>query len=498
MKIVYQNVIWLLSFAAYTYMSLADDEKPAVDIVAFFHEEDNQAKLAFETAVSNFDIMDSPVEYVPRIEVTSESDSLEHYNTFCNLVKAGKVGSIISPTSPKVAPIIESLCVNLEIPVLQVHWRASPLMNNSMTINFYPDQKLLSQGIGVVVRNLQWRSVVIFYEGTENLIRIQEILKIQNYDASSKSNSVILKQLGPGPDYRSALKQIQNKTEYRIVLDCKTENVLNILHQAKELNLLDKKYSYFITTLDAHTLNFSVLNTEANITTVRIINPENSVFQNIVTRWKMRANVDLDAYSVKTETALMYDAVSTFMNSFRNNYVTTPIETEVLNCNENIKQWKHGLQLATFMKAYDSRNMLSMTAPIEFNSYGKRTNFTLHVIEGNREKVTAVWHPSNGDYLHFLQSAEDRNKEMEERWSNGTVVVASILGPPYLMLAPKHEILQGNARYQGFSMDLIAELARRLKIKFEFEVLASGARGVYNKETKSWNGLILEVLERVS
>ena len=66
------------------------------------------------------------------------------------------------------------------------------------------------------------------------------------------------------------------------------------------------------------------------------------------------------------------------------------------------------------------------------------------------------------------------------------------------MLAPKHEILQGNARYQGFSMDLIAELARRLKIKFEFEVLASGARGVYNKETKSWNGLILEVLERVS
>ena len=49
--------------------------------VAFFHEEDNQAKLAFETAVSNFDIMDSPVEYVPRIEVTSESDSLEHYNT---------------------------------------------------------------------------------------------------------------------------------------------------------------------------------------------------------------------------------------------------------------------------------------------------------------------------------------------------------------------------------------------------------------------------------
>jgi hypothetical protein len=47
-------------------------------------------------------------------------------------------------------------------------------------------------------------------------------------------------------------------------------------------------------------------------------------------------------------------------------------------------------------------------------------------------------------------------------------------------------------------MDLIRALAHELGIKFKFEVLESGARGVYDKKTKSWNGLIREILDRVS
>lgn len=75
------------------------------------------------------------------------------------------------------------------------------------------------------------------------------------------------------------------------------------------------------------------------------------------------------------------------------------------------------------------------------------------------------------------------------------------MGPPYLMErkpTQEGEILEGNLRYEGFSMDLIAELARELNIKFKFEVLKSGQRGSYDKNTKSWNGLIREILDRVS
>jgi ionotropic glutamate receptor len=60
------------------------------------------------------------------------------------------------------------------------------------------------------------------------------------------------------------------------------------------------------------------------------------------------------------------------------------------------------------------------------------------------------------------------------------------------------QVLEGDDRYEGFSMDLIRALAHELGIKFKFEVLESGARGVYDKKTKSWNGLIREILDRVS
>jgi hypothetical protein len=50
-------------------------------------------------------------------------------------------------------------------------------------------------------------------------------------------------------DSRSALKQIQNKSEHRIVVDCKTEHIIDILSQAKELKLLEPHFSYFLTSL---------------------------------------------------------------------------------------------------------------------------------------------------------------------------------------------------------------------------------------------------------
>lgn len=66
------------------------------------------------------------------------------------------------------------------------------------------------------------------------------------------------------------------------------------------------------------------------------------------------------------------------------------------------------------------------------------------------------------------------------------------------MMKPDPEmILQGNARYEGFSMDLMKELAEKVNFTFEFKVLPVNDRGSYDPKTKSWTGLIKEVLDRV-
>lgn len=74
------------------------------------------------------------------------------------------------------------------------------------------------------------------------------------------------------------------------------------------------------------------------------------------------------------------------------------------------------------------------------------------------------------------------------------------LGSPYLMKRePKYpgEILEGNARYEGYSLDLIEEISKQLNFTYKFALTKDGKYGNYDESTKSWNGLIKDLLDRV-
>lgn len=64
---------------------------------------------------------------------------------------------------------------------------------------------------------------------------------------------------------------------------------------------------------------------------------------------------------------------------------------------------------------------------------------------------------------------------------------------------PKYEgeILTGNARYEGYSMDLIAGIAKIINFQFEFHLAEDGKYGNWDPEKKRWNGLVGDLLERV-
>ncbi|TMW39962.1 hypothetical protein DOY81_014957, partial [Sarcophaga bullata] len=57
------------------------------------------------------------------------------------------------------------------------------------------------------------------------------------------------------------------------------------------------------------------------------------------------------------------------------------------------------------------------------------------------------------------------------------------------------EILEGNARYEGYSMDLIDAIAKFLNFKYEFQLAPDGKYGAYNKVTKQWDGLVRQLLD---
>lgn len=67
------------------------------------------------------------------------------------------------------------------------------------------------------------------------LMKLQDIFQIH----SPTEPPVTLRQLGPGPDYRSLLKEIQNSGETRVILDCALDKILEIFRQAKDVKMME-------------------------------------------------------------------------------------------------------------------------------------------------------------------------------------------------------------------------------------------------------------------
>ena len=70
--------------------------------------------------------------------------------------------------------------------------------------------------------------------------------------------------------------------------------------------------------------------------------------------------------------------------------------------------------------------------------------------------------------------------------------------PPYGMLKDSPVKLTGNERFEGFGIDLIHELSLMLGFNYTFILQEDGVYGSLNRDTKKWNGMVLELLEWVS
>lgn len=58
--------------------------------------------------------------------------------------------------------------------------------------------------------------------------------------------------------------------------------------------------------------------------------------------------------------------------------------------------------------------------------------------------------------------------------------------------------LEGNDQYEGFGIELIEELAKKLGFTYTFRLQEDGKYGSLDSETKEWNGMIREIMEGVS
>ncbi|XP_049799214.1 glutamate receptor ionotropic, kainate 2-like [Schistocerca nitens] len=428
----------------------------------------------------------------PVLRTLSRGDSFGTGRAVCNLTSEGVAG-IVGPRQSASTDIVRSVCDRLEIPQIVTNWDPRPPLRRAYQFNLHPDAKFIAQALVDVLRELKWRSYTVLYQGDESLVRLRSVLQ----EREPRDPPVAVRQLSQDGDHRPLLKEIRQSGETRLVLDCDTDTVPEVMRQAEEIKLIGVYQSYLITSLDTHTLNLGrYQQSGANITTLRLVQPDSELvlksmqdFQYLRTAQPIHIRPE----TLRTETALVFDAVHVLANALFKGSTAQPVREQRLPCHGGVGAvWDHGIGVREFIR--DMRHE-GLSGDILFDASGSRVRFSLDVLEsssGGFQRV-ATWTPQEG----FLSS---RTETQAQRQTQSIIegrhlIVSSRLDPPYLrMKAPTTPPRVGNDRYEGYSMDLIANIAELLNFTFEFKLAPDGEYGTYDKRKGTWNGLVGELI----
>ncbi|XP_059618967.1 glutamate receptor ionotropic, kainate 2-like [Phlebotomus argentipes] len=489
---------FVVLFAVVAQLAMASGKR-LIPIGGIFNSNDYESVIAFHSSVNRVNMHERRFELKPIVKNVTEWDSFVTEKIVCELISEG-VAAIFGPSSVQAAGIASAICHTMEVPHIITHWSPEPLGGQrsigSMTLNVYPDSNVLSRALADLLVDYSWKSFTIIYETDEGLMRLKDVLQIHG----PQDSPITVRQLGEDPDYRPLLKEIQTSGENNIVLDCEPDKILDILRQAREVKLLEDYQSYVITSLNTHTIDFEELKfARSNITSLRLIDPKSYELRNAVHDWEegeKRFNrlFRVSPEHAKTEPAVVHDAVRAFAAALQELDSSEEIFAVPMSC-KHPSQWPHGLRIVNYMKLKTEHGI---TGPITFDDLGRRTYFELEIIESSKDgfKRIAKWDPTHG--INYTRTQSEVDSQIFESLQNKTFIVASRIGAPFLSVRePKEgEYFEGNARYTGYSLDLMDGIAKILGFAYRIELVPDNRYGSLNKVTKKWDGLVKQLLDR--
>jgi ABC-type branched-subunit amino acid transport system substrate-binding protein len=206
-------------------------------------------------------------EVIVRDEGTyPRDDSFKASRRLCDLIKH-EVAAIFGPTAPISSNHVQSVADTLHLPFMETRWHYG-FQKSAFSIHLHPHPAVLGKAYADFIQQVGWKSLVILYETEEGLVRLQEVLRLQQTFKGDGLKVTSRQLVGSSrdekgrPDYRPLLKEIKKSEERNIVLDCDFDRIHTVLEQAEQIELLTDYHSYLITSLDLEKVNleaFSLL-----------------------------------------------------------------------------------------------------------------------------------------------------------------------------------------------------------------------------------------------
>nr|XP_015833572.1 PREDICTED: glutamate receptor ionotropic, kainate 2 isoform X2 [Tribolium castaneum] len=474
---------------------------PVIRIGAIFTEDqkDSSVELAFKYAVYKINkdrVLLSNTTLVYDIQYVPRDDSFRTSKKVCRQMEFG-VQAIFGPSDPILGAHIQSICEALDVPHLEARIDFEPL-SKDLSINLHPSQEHMNKAFKDLMTFLNWTKVAIIYEedyenlifflvplvGGKGLFKLQELVKAP----AAARTEMYIRQAGP-TSYRQVLKEVRQKEIYKLIVDTNPRNIQKFFRAILQLQMNDYRYHYMFTTFDLETFDLEDFKyNSVNITAFRIVDvddPQVKESLEVMEKFQPIGHAILNKSGIiQAEPALMFDSVYVFAKGLAAMGSIKPMN---LSCDVE-KPWDDGSSLYNYLGDVD--DLRGLTGNIEFNG-GKRSNFKLDLLKLKKEEIRKVgqWTPSGGVNI------TDPNAFYESHAPNITLVVMTREERPYVMVKDEKN-LTGNARYEGFCIDLLKWIAGQVGFQYTIRLVPDHMYGVYDPDTKEWNGIVRELMEK--
>ncbi|KAM6977424.1 glutamate receptor 1a isoform 1-T1 [Aplochiton taeniatus] len=427
---------------------------------------------------------------VPQVDMIKTGNSFSMTYAFCSQFSKG-VYAIIGLYDRKTVNMLMSFCGALHVCFVTPSFPIETA--NQFVIQLRPE---LQDALVGVIEHYAWNKFVYMYSSDSGLSVLQKVL-----DTAAERNWLVTSvniQSMTEASFLKVFQDLDKRKEGQIIIDCETERLTSILQKIVEHGKNAKSYHYILANLGFLDIDLTDLRKGgANITGFQLVNQSEPEVSHIVQQWTEFENKDakVQRRNLRYTGALTYDGVKVMATAFQNLRKQRIDISRRGNAGECLANppapWGQGIDI---QRALQQVRIDGLTGHIQFNEKGRRTNFTVSVMElaPSGPKKVGYWNEEE-KYVNtatYQRGSNDSTYGLQNR----TYIVTTILESPYVMLKKNHEQLSGNDKYEGYIVELAAEIAKHVGYHYKLKVVSDGKYGARDADTKMWNGMVGELV----
>ncbi|XP_028314719.1 glutamate receptor 1 isoform X1 [Gouania willdenowi] len=426
---------------------------------------------------------------VPQVDMVKMGNSFSMTYAFCSQFSKG-VYAIIGLYDRKTVNMLMSFCGALHVCFVTPSFPIETA--NQFVIQLRPE---LQDALVGVIEHYGWTKFVYMYSSDSGLSVLQKVLDTaaERYWLVTSVNVETMTEAS----FLKVFQDLDKRKEGQIIIDCETERLTGILKKIVEQGKNAKSYHYILANLGFLDIDLTDLRKGgANITGFQLVNNSAPSVSRVVQQWMEFDNKDskLPKTVLKYTGALTYDGVKVMSTAFQNlrrQRIDISRRGNAGECLANPPApWGQGIDI---QRALQQVRIDGLTGHIQFNEKGRRTNYTVSIMElaPSGPKKVGYW---NEDEKYVTTATFVRSANDTYGLQNRTYIVTTILESPYVMLKKNHEMLTGNDKYEGYIVELAAEIAKHVSYQYKLKVVSDGKYGARDPETKMWNGMVGELV----